>query len=128
MIPIMIRKINYFSSEALIYYWLQYHFAILLVSLATKKVSGGMWVGGVCELHFDRLVIGSNSLNQKIHESLKQLEIKFGDIEGVLLEKKFTTDVIIIKFSGTEVRIRCWKAEKFMSNILLALQQFESHN
>jgi hypothetical protein len=122
---IISKKINYFSNEALIKDWINYHRQIRVVAATTKNLMSGFWVGGICDVHSEKLVISASSINQKIHKNLSRMEIEFSDIEDLILVKKLTTDIIIVNFSETSLKIRCWGAESFMAEILLQLQNYK---
>jgi len=116
------KGINYFSSSAQVTKWLNLRLDRKIVSETSKKLMGGLWVGGTCELHTDRLLVYGNKLNRSIHEDLETLEIPLNAIDGVSLDKKITTDIIVIQFGGTEVNFRCFGADKFMRTINEAIE------
>ena len=88
-----------------------------MVNAAAKKIAGGLWIGGKCELHEDRIIISPNALNAAVHKNLKELIIPLDAVENITLEKKLTTDIITLSFGGTEIKFRCFGAKKFLQEI-----------
>jgi hypothetical protein len=53
-----------------------------------------------------------------VHKNLKKLTIHCEYIDGVELKKSMFMDTLTIGFAGTELKIRCYGANKFKKQIL----------
>ena len=111
------KGIGYLSSEAHVAAWLNFNLERRMVNAAARKIAGGFWIGGKCELHEDRIIISPNALNAAVHENLKELIIPLDAVENMTLEKKLTTDIITLSFGGTEIKFRCFGAKNFLQEI-----------
>ena len=111
------KTINYHSSEAQAADWVTLRIQRAILLNSAKRIMGGLWIGGSCELYDDRLIIRPNGMNASAHKNISEIEVPFEFVEGFDLEKRLTTSIVRINFAGTFIRFRCWGAEKFISKI-----------
>ena len=115
----MIKKaINFQVSTEHINSWLVFmEPSVFLPMLTVSKILGGTWVGGTCEINRAYIKVYANRLNKVFLNDFKELVIPLTDIENIELERGFMSNIIIISFGNTFIKIRCFKANKFMQDI-----------
>jgi hypothetical protein len=115
----MIKKgINFQCSDAHVQTWISFMQPTTYVAVsAVSKLLGGTWVGGFCELTEHKIKIYANWANKEVMGNLKEFVIPLEDITNVEVEKTFTTDIIILYFGNTLVKMRCFKASFFANQI-----------
>ena len=115
----MIKKaINFQVSSKHINSWIVFmEPSVFLPMLTVSKILGGTWVGGTCEINQDYMRVYVNKLNKVFLNDFKELLIPLNDIKNIELEKGFMSNIIIISFGNTLIKIRCFKANKFIHDI-----------
>ena len=119
------KAINYHSSEAQAADWATFRVDRAIVLNSAKKLMGGLWIGGSCELYDDKVIIRPNRMNVTVHKNISEIEIPFEFVESCELEKKLTTSIVRLNFAGTFIRFRCWGAQQFMYDIQQAVNNLK---
>ena len=88
------KTINYHSSEAQAADWVTFRIQRAILLNSAKRIMGGLWIGGSCELYDDRLIIRPNGMNASAHKNISEIEVPFEFVEGFDLEKRLTTSIL----------------------------------
>jgi hypothetical protein len=116
------KAINFQCSSAHVQTWLAVsNPTIAIGSGAASKLLGGTWVGGTLELTENTIKIFPNWANRQVMQGIDELVIPHSNVTGIELNKGFVTNTIDINFSSTQIKIRCWGAEKLINNLRAAL-------
>jgi hypothetical protein len=78
-----------------------------------KAAHRGLWVGGRATLTEESLSFHPNSVNRGLHSGRLDFEIPLPDITSVEVLSAFVSSVIVIRTAGSDVRIRCFRAQDF---------------
>ena len=85
-----------------------------------KKYYGGLWVGGRATLTNSMLSFEPNAMNRLVQTGELFVAVPLNQINEVVLEKGFLTNIIAVKTSTSTLRLRCFSANGFMQKIRLA--------
>jgi hypothetical protein len=82
-----------------------------------KSAYGGLWVGGRATLTAESVCFHPNAVNRGVHTGSLDIQIPLPDIVGIEVLPAFVSSVITISTQQTAVRIRCFRANTFASQI-----------
>jgi hypothetical protein len=89
-----------------------------LTMAVTKKMMGGLWVGGTTYLTEDALVFRPNWANRFFHEGDCSVSIPLTDIVEVTKVPGLVTQIIDAKTAKGTLRFRCYRRDSFYDLIL----------
>ena len=82
-----------------------------------KSAHRGLWVGGRATLTTESISFHPNAVNRAIHAGSLDIEIPLPDIVSIEFLPAFVSSVIAIRTPQSTVKIRCFRAEAFASQI-----------
>lgn len=82
-----------------------------------KASHGGLWVGGRARLTTEALCFRPNAVNRGLHTGSLDIEIPLRDIVNIEVLPAFVSSVIAISTRQSAVKIRCFRAAAFASQI-----------
>ncbi len=82
-----------------------------------KAAHGGLWVGGCATLTTEALLFRPNAVNRGLHTGFLDIEIPLPDIVSIEVLPAFVSSVIAIRTPQSAVKIRCFRADSFASQI-----------
>jgi len=82
-----------------------------------KGAHGGLWVGGRATLTTESICFRPNAVNRGLHTGTLDIEIALRDIVNIEFLPAFVSSVIAISTRQSVVKIRCFRAAAFASQI-----------
>ena len=82
-----------------------------------KSAHRGLWVGGRATLTTESVSFRPNAVNRGLHEGPLDIEILLPDIVSVEFLPAFVSSVIAIRTAQSEVKLRCFRADAFATQI-----------
>jgi hypothetical protein len=82
-----------------------------------KSAHRGLWVGGRATLTAESISFHPNAVNRGMHEGSLDIEILLPDIVSIEVRPAFVSSVIAIRTAQSDVKIRCFRADAFATQI-----------
>jgi len=94
---------------------------------STRKMLGGLWVGGTVEITGDGLRFTANKMNQVMHKSgtIEPVWIPMANIRSVTIPGGWITKIVAITHTGGEFRFRCYGARAVADQLQAYLASLE---
>ncbi|NLU84346.1 hypothetical protein [Rhodococcus sp. HNM0569] len=84
---------------------------------AYRKKHGGLWVGGRATLTPTTLAFVPNGANRAVHRGADDVEVPLSAVTSVEVEGGFGTKVVAVRSPQRTLRLRCWGARSFATEI-----------
>jgi len=97
--------------------------SIKLTMSLSRKLMGGLWVGGTTYLTEDALVFRPNWLNRHIHKGDCSVSIPLTDLAEVVKVPGIFTQIIDAKTAKGTLRFRCYHRDLFYDLIVAQMPQ-----
>lgn len=83
----------------------------------TKRLTGGLWVGGRVFLTSQRIVFMPNALNTAIQKGLQTVALNLRDVSGIERRAGFVTKIVDLETPGGVLSVRGAKMQAFADAI-----------